>query len=70
MTAALQCARPDAGLPPPFHPSYEDRPGAADRVMAGLDDEVYGKHLVAEWSRVLAGPGVLDDVAVAPTCTT
>ena len=49
---------------PPMHPSYEDRPGAPDRVMAGLDDAVY-EHLVAEWSRLLAAPGVLDDVAVA-----
>ena len=58
-------AAPDPLLPsPPFHPSYEDRPGAPDRAMAGLGDEVY-EHLVAEWSRVLAAPGVLDDVAVA-----
>ena len=58
-------AAPDPMLAsPPFHPSYEDRPGAPDRVLAGLDDHVY-EHLVAEWSRVLAGPGVLDDVAVA-----
>jgi glycosyltransferase involved in cell wall biosynthesis len=49
---------------PPMHPSYEDRPGAPDRVMAGLDEAVY-EHLVAEWSRLLAAPGVLDDVAVA-----
>jgi len=49
---------------PPFHPSYEDRPGAPDRVLAGLDDGVYA-HLVDEWSRILAAPGVLDDVEVA-----
>jgi glycosyltransferase involved in cell wall biosynthesis len=49
---------------PPMHPSYEDRPGAPDRLMAGLDEAVY-EHLVAEWSRLLAAPGVLDDVAVA-----
>jgi glycosyltransferase involved in cell wall biosynthesis len=58
-------AAPDPLLAsPPMHPSYEDRPGAPDRVMAGLDDAVY-EHLVAEWSRLLAAPGVLDGVAVA-----
>ena len=58
-------AAPDPLLAsPPFHPSFEDRPGAPDRAMAGLGDEVY-EHLVTEWSRVLAAPGVLDDVAVA-----
>lgn len=49
---------------PPMHPSFEDRPGAPDRFLAGLDDAVY-EHLVAEWSRLLAAPGVLDGVAVA-----
>src|SRR5690606_17522141 len=49
---------------PPMHPSYEDRPGAPDRVMAALDDGVY-EHLVREWMRILAAPGVLDGVAVA-----
>lgn len=49
---------------PPMHPSFEDRPGAPDRVLASLGDDVY-EHLVAEWSRILRSPGVLDDVAVA-----
>jgi hypothetical protein len=49
---------------PPFHPSYEDRPGAPDRVLAALGDDVYA-HLVEEWTRILAAPGVLDDVEVA-----
>jgi glycosyltransferase involved in cell wall biosynthesis len=49
---------------PPLHPSYEDRPGAPDRVMAALDDEAY-QHQVAGWERALAAPGVLDDVVVA-----
>jgi glycosyltransferase involved in cell wall biosynthesis len=48
---------------PPFHPSYEDRRGAPDRVLASLGDDVYA-HLVEEWSRILAAPGVLDDVEV------
>jgi glycosyltransferase involved in cell wall biosynthesis len=48
---------------PPFHPSYEDRPGAPDRVLAALGDDVYA-HLVEEWVRILSAPGVLDDVEV------
>jgi glycosyltransferase involved in cell wall biosynthesis len=49
---------------PPMHPSYEDRPGAPDRVMASLNDAA-AEHLAGEWRRILAAPGVLDDVAVA-----
>ncbi len=37
---------------PPLHPSYEDRPGAPDRVFAAVDDATYA-HLVTAWSRVL-----------------
>src|SRR5213080_4416718 len=37
---------------PPFHPSFEDRPGAPDRVFARVDDAVY-EHLVAFWERAL-----------------
>ena len=58
-------AAPDPMLAsPPFHPSYEDRPGAPDRVLAALGDDVYA-HLVEEWAAILAAPGVLDDVEVA-----
>jgi glycosyltransferase involved in cell wall biosynthesis len=49
---------------PPMHPSYEDRPGAPDRIMASLDAAA-AEHLTGEWRRILAAPGVLDDVAVA-----
>ncbi len=49
---------------PPMHPSYEDRPGAPDRVMASLDDRT-AAHLTDEWTRILDAPGVLDDVEVA-----
>ena len=38
-----------------MHPSYEDRPGAPDRVFAALDDAAY-EHQVAAWARVLEGP--------------
>ena len=49
---------------PPLHPSYEDRPGALDRVFASLDDETY-EHHVAAWEAVLGAPGVLDGVQLA-----
>ena len=48
---------------PPMHPSYEDRPGAPDRLMAGLDDRT-AAHLIDEWTRILGADGVLDDIAV------
>ena len=58
-------AAPDPMLAsPPMHPSYEDRPGAPDRILAGLDDRVAG-HLVDEWTRILGRPGVLEGVEVA-----
>lgn len=50
-TAALQAADPQCA-DPPLHPSYEDRPGAPDRVFATVDDATY-EHLVATWARVL-----------------
>jgi hypothetical protein len=59
-TAALDA--PDPLLAdPPFHPSYEDRRDAPDRVMAVLDDEHY-EHQVAAWSAALdaAGAGAAD----------
>jgi glycosyltransferase involved in cell wall biosynthesis len=37
---------------PPFHPSYEDRAGAADRVFARVDDASF-ERLVATWEREL-----------------
>lgn len=49
---------------PPMHPSYEDRPGAPDRILAGLDDRV-AAHLADEWTRILSAPGVLDGIEVA-----
>jgi glycosyltransferase involved in cell wall biosynthesis len=44
---------------PPMHPSYEDRPGAADRVFANVDDDVY-EHLVATWQDALERAGAAD----------
>jgi glycosyltransferase involved in cell wall biosynthesis len=41
---------------PPLHPSYEDRPGAPDRVFASLDDDVY-EHQVEAWCEILDDAG-------------
>ena len=41
---------------PPLHPSYEDRPGAPDRVFAAVDDATYA-HQVAAWARALDAAG-------------
>jgi glycosyltransferase involved in cell wall biosynthesis len=41
---------------PPFHPSFEDRPGAPDRVFARVDDAAYDR-LVAVWSDELVRAG-------------
>ena len=40
----------------PFQPSYEDRPGSADRVFAVVDDAAY-ERLVAAWTGALARAG-------------
>jgi glycosyltransferase involved in cell wall biosynthesis len=55
MTAALSSADP-MRAEVPLHPSYEDRPGAPDRVFAALDDDVLEHHVHA-WARALAGAG-------------
>jgi glycosyltransferase involved in cell wall biosynthesis len=52
---ALEFANPLAA-PVPFPPSYEDRPGAPDRVFAAVDDGAY-ERLVAAWIDVLARAG-------------
>ena len=55
MTAAVDAADPMAA-DPPMHPSYEDRPGAPDRVFASLDDAEYERQVVA-WCRALQSVG-------------
>src|SRR4051812_9876692 len=57
-TAALEAADP-LRADPPMHPSFEDRPGAPDRVFAKVDDETY-EHLVATWQAALAQAGAAD----------
>jgi glycosyltransferase involved in cell wall biosynthesis len=53
-------ASPDPLDPPPgvvpMQPSYEDRPGAPDRVFAMLDDDAYERQ-VAAWARALSAAG-------------
>jgi glycosyltransferase involved in cell wall biosynthesis len=44
---------------PPLHPSFEDRPGAPDRVFAAVDDATYQLQ-VACWARALADAGAAD----------
>jgi glycosyltransferase involved in cell wall biosynthesis len=55
MTAAAAAPDPMAA-DPPLHPSYEDRPGAADRVFAELDDAAFERQ-VASWARELRAAG-------------
>jgi glycosyltransferase involved in cell wall biosynthesis len=50
-TRALAAADP-MRADPPMHPSYEDRPGAPDRVFASLGDDEYERQVVA-WCRAL-----------------
>ena len=57
-TAALSAADP-LQADPPFHPSYEDRPGAPDRIFASVDDATYA-HLVTAWSRILHEAGAAE----------
>jgi glycosyltransferase involved in cell wall biosynthesis len=56
-TASAQAPDPLAA-DPPFQPSYEDRPGAPDRIFAGVPSDAY-ERLVATWERALdeAGAG-------------
>jgi glycosyltransferase involved in cell wall biosynthesis len=44
---------------PPFHPSYEDREGAADVVFARLDAAAFERQ-VAAWARALAAAGAAE----------
>jgi glycosyltransferase involved in cell wall biosynthesis len=52
---ALELADPLAA-PVPFPPSYEDRPGAPDRVFAAVDDAAF-ERLVSAWIDVLGRAG-------------
>jgi len=55
MTGALEAPDP-MRADPPMHPSYEDRPGAPDRVFAELDDEACERQVVA-WCGALQSVG-------------
>src|SRR5213080_4115331 len=43
----------------PMHPSFEDRPGAPDRVFAALDDLELSRQIAA-WAGALATAGAAD----------
>jgi glycosyltransferase involved in cell wall biosynthesis len=55
MTRALEAPDP-MWADPPMHPSYEDRPGADDRIFAELDDAAF-EHQVGAWARALQSVG-------------
>jgi glycosyltransferase involved in cell wall biosynthesis len=55
MTRALEADDP-MRADPPMHPSYEDRPGAPDRVFASLSAEEYERQAVS-WCRALQSVG-------------
>ncbi|MDQ1709554.1 MAG: glycogen synthase, partial [Frankiaceae bacterium] len=55
MTGALTADDP-LNAPVPLHPSYEDRPGAPDRVFASVDDATF-EHQVGVWAGALADAG-------------
>jgi glycosyltransferase involved in cell wall biosynthesis len=57
-TAARDAPDP-LGADPPFQPSFEDRPGAPDRVFAAVDDEAY-ERLVSAWEVVLRDAGAAE----------
>jgi glycosyltransferase involved in cell wall biosynthesis len=58
MTAALDAPDP-MRADPPMHPSYEDRPGAPDRVFAALDDDAFERQVVT-WCRALQSVGAAE----------
>src|SRR4051794_38493635 len=58
MRAAL--GAPDPLLAdPPLHGSFEDRPGAPDRIFFAIDDATY-EHHVAAWGRAFTAAGPAD----------
>jgi glycosyltransferase involved in cell wall biosynthesis len=57
-TAAAEAPDPLAA-DPPMQPSYEDRPGAPDRVFARVDDAAY-ERLVDAWAGALEGAGAAE----------
>jgi glycosyltransferase involved in cell wall biosynthesis len=43
----------------PLHPSYEDRPGAEDRIFAAVGDDEFERHVQA-WGRALVEAGAAE----------
>ncbi|MDH3724856.1 MAG: glycosyltransferase family 4 protein [Thermoleophilia bacterium] len=58
-TEAAECfeqGRDPMAVPVPIHPSFEDRPGAPDRVFASIDEGDYARQLAA-WLKLLEPVG-------------
>jgi glycosyltransferase involved in cell wall biosynthesis len=53
--AAAAAGRDPIAEPVPLHPSYEDRPGATDRIFTAVAPGL-GEHLRAAWEPLLAPP--------------
>jgi glycosyltransferase involved in cell wall biosynthesis len=58
MTAALDAPDPVLARTP-LHGSFEDRPGAPDRILASMDDDAF-EHHADVWERALFGAGARD----------
>src|SRR4051812_9927517 len=63
-TAARDAPDPLAA-DPPFQPSFEDRPGAPDKVLAAVSDDEE-ERLRAGWGRVLGQAGAAGAEPVPP----
>lgn len=57
--AAFEAGRSAVAAPVPMHPSYEDRPGAPDVVLAAVDPGLAG-HLASVWETPLAAAGAAE----------
>ena len=49
--------------PVPLHASYEDKPGAPDRIFAGVSPELAARQ-VESWRRLLTGLGPPDPLVL------
>ncbi|MDQ3549701.1 MAG: hypothetical protein M3439_12885, partial [Chloroflexota bacterium] len=51
-TRAAQNGADPLAAPVPLHPSYEDRPGAPDRILTAVSPHL-AEHLVTAWQQIL-----------------
>lgn len=57
--AAFETGGSAVAAPVPMHPSYEDRPGAPDIVLAAVEPSLAG-HLASAWEAPMAAAGAAD----------